>query len=610
MDVREESGEDELVYCEMKYEPDEEIWGKNAGRTLRQKDETESSKKKILIFSAGIIVLIIIIAFLLRNELSRVPGNDSGRTDGSATEQSASENKGDTYAPSDSADAWDGSIALKFTEGQGTAESPYIISTGSELAYMAEEVNRGVNFSGVYFKLKNDISLGGLDWTPAGYYSMQEDGKDTVYAFSGVFDGDGHTISDFNIGEAFISSMTEKYSNNMVCGLFGATYSAEISNLTVKNGTIGISNESGEIYAGVLAGCTYETVIKNCNADGKINVNGSHRVCAGIFAGAVNGGSLETVTTDGELVSATSGDTNDGGAVAGYVKSAKLKDFNSKGTVSISGSGNVYAGGICGYAAETDVESASSENAVSANADAADGVAMAGGIFGWHQGGMASTLDSRAQVNVSGIYYVYAGGVYGYAGSVTAEKLTGDCIVVSKAGGDASFVISGGAAGLLTDTTVSDVTVKVTLETEGANINYSGGIAGQVKAGSLTAGEVTTEISAKSTGSVSGMVMCGGLVGSISEAEVSETKCEGSIKTDSQIDGHAGGAFGYINGGTYKNIESTATIENTAKIGVSSGGFAGYAVTNPATENCTGTGTRTNNGENIYDDDFIAIVNQ
>ncbi len=610
MNILEDDGEDEVIYCETKYEPDEEIWGKNAGRTFHRKDDEDASKKKVIFFAAGIIVLIIVIAFLLKNELSGVPGNDSDRTDGSATEQSAQVYKGDDYTPSDSETSWDGSVALKFTEGQGTEENPYIISTGSELAYISEEVNRGVNFSGVYFKLKNDISLGGHDWTPVGYYSMQEDGKNTVYAFSGVFDGDGHTISDFNVGEVFIDSRTEKYSNNVVCGFFGAVYDAEISNLNINNGMISIDNESGEIYAGVLAGCTYDTVVRNCHVAGKVNVNGSYRICAGIFAGAVNGGSLETVTADGELVSVSTGDTNDAGAVAGYVKSAGLKDITSKGIVSVSGSGNVYAGGVCGYAAETDMESVSSENTVSADTDAIDGIVMAGGIAGWQQGGNDLLLDSKVQITVSGVYYVYAGGIYGYAESVEVDQFTGNCSVVSKAAGDASFVISGGAAGLLADTTVSNITVSGTLDTEGANINYAGGIAGQIKAGSLTAATAETEISARSTGTVSGMIMCGGAVGSISEADASEIKCGGSIKTDSQIDSHAGGIFGYINGGIYKNIESSVSIENTAKIGVSSGGFAGYAVSKPDADNCNGTGTRTNNGENIYDDDFIAIVNQ
>ena len=54
---------------------------------------------------------------------------------------------------------WDGSIAAGFAGGSGTEDDPYLISNGSELAYLAQQVNSGNSYENVHFKLTNDIYL-------------------------------------------------------------------------------------------------------------------------------------------------------------------------------------------------------------------------------------------------------------------------------------------------------------------------------------------------------------------------------------------------------------------------------------------------------------------
>ena len=49
--------------------------------------------------------------------------------------------------------AWSGSVASSFESGSGTQADPYIIKTGEQLAFLAQQVNAGTNYSGVYFKL-------------------------------------------------------------------------------------------------------------------------------------------------------------------------------------------------------------------------------------------------------------------------------------------------------------------------------------------------------------------------------------------------------------------------------------------------------------------------
>lgn len=65
-------------------------------------------------------------------------------------------------------DVWDGKPAEKFAGGAGTVDDPYKISTGAELAYLAEKVNGGESYSGNYFKLTSDIRLNADDVPTAG----------------------------------------------------------------------------------------------------------------------------------------------------------------------------------------------------------------------------------------------------------------------------------------------------------------------------------------------------------------------------------------------------------------------------------------------------------
>lgn len=90
--------------------------------------------------------------------------------------------------------------AEKYARGEGTKEDPIIISTDLELAKLAKDVNTGsskVMKSGEYFKLAKDIDLKHGIWTPIGSTKCTKGNSDRY--FSGIFDGDGHTIRNMHI---------------------------------------------------------------------------------------------------------------------------------------------------------------------------------------------------------------------------------------------------------------------------------------------------------------------------------------------------------------------------------------------------------------------------
>ena len=172
------------------------------------------------------------------------------------------------------AGAWDGSIAEGFAGGSGTEADPYLISDGSQLAYLAKTVNDGESYFGTssqtrkYFKLTSDIDLGNLEWTPIGKGLAYGTYDNPVNPFSGIFDGDGHVISNVKITQLGSHSL----------GLFGGVKNANIKNVGIDGMTVEISNvtdsskrinDIGGIVGflhGTVSGCFVKNIsIKNIN---------------------------------------------------------------------------------------------------------------------------------------------------------------------------------------------------------------------------------------------------------------------------------------------------------------------------------------------------------
>lgn len=65
---------------------------------------------------------------------------------------------------------WDGSVASGYRSGNGSVQDPYVISNGSELAYLSEQLNSN-NYQNIYFELSNDIVLND------GVFNYNADGK-------------------------------------------------------------------------------------------------------------------------------------------------------------------------------------------------------------------------------------------------------------------------------------------------------------------------------------------------------------------------------------------------------------------------------------------------
>ena len=165
---------------------------------------------------------------------------------------------------------WDGSTkATSFSWGEGTEEKPYLIVDGTELAYLAEQVNNGTTYEGMHFQLASDIDLGNNEWTPIG---------NTDNSFRGVLDGAGHTITNAKI---IVSSLPNQTYDSY--GLFGSIGGGNtrsiIRNLELTSINIDITASGSTDYwyqqyeEGIRIGCLTGSLYKNSNIENVIVSN-------------------------------------------------------------------------------------------------------------------------------------------------------------------------------------------------------------------------------------------------------------------------------------------------------------------------------------------------
>ena len=259
--------------------------------------------------------------------------------------------------------AWDGSTAAAFAGGTGTAEDPYQIANGAQLAYLASSVNSGETYEEKNFVLTANIDLNGLPWTPiANSFSDALLGGSDYRVFAGNFDGNGYTISNVSIG----SETTPLESD--VFGLFGAT-EGKISNLNLDTVSIcGIAKIAsiGAVvgFAGGLVGYSGGS-IENCHVTGlTMDMSAPSNVYAAAYwvgglVGALDGTQLINECSVSGSITEKAGKGSIGGLIGELGKAAKITYSRSNVTVNVKADsrGGADVGGFIGKGnGKTDAE--------------------------------------------------------------------------------------------------------------------------------------------------------------------------------------------------------------------------------------------------------------
>ena len=175
-----------------------------------------------------------------------------------------------------------------FAGGNGTTATPYLVSNQTQFAAMNDP-----NLMDCEFKLTQDITftLGGATSTPTvSTGSMQQ--------FTGVFDGDGHTISGVNVNDGSYPG-----------GLFRYIGVAVIKNVTVV-GSVTVPSQT--LVGGVIGMTDQGSTITNVHA--RVAVTGTSRV------GGITGWLAESTISQSSSTGAITATADSAGGLVGYTR--------------------------------------------------------------------------------------------------------------------------------------------------------------------------------------------------------------------------------------------------------------------------------------------------
>ena len=278
---------------------------------------------------------------------------------------------------------WNGKRRL-WTNGEGTESSPYLIESAEHLAFLSYIVNKGIDTHGLYFTLTTDIDLnGGEDqpWYPIGMGNrwFDDDGCDRSFdptfnidnAFSGNFDGNGHTI--YNL-----------YGDGLdYAGLFGRVNNRHDEGTTIENVIIENGYVNGRCCGGIVGECEGIVYIANC-------LNNAEIIGTDAAGGIVGRGgkAIRNCSNSGHI----SGSLFSGG-IAGTMTKEITECFNT-GNITVTG---YTAGGIIGRKGGGNIVIINCYNRGDLSGDAIYGI---GGIVGLANGNL---LDIRNCYNVGSV---------------------------------------------------------------------------------------------------------------------------------------------------------------------------------------------------------------
>ena len=215
--------------------------------------------------------------------------------------------------------------------GSGTKNDPYQIGTATGLKWFRDVVN-GANGQtqnlGACAVLTTDIDLENDAWTPIGQ-NTGDDPKDTL-AYSGTFNGNGHTISGLNVTGEFAYS-----------GLFGYTEGAAIRDLTVAGKVTSTSTDSSTAVGGII-GRAKGSTIENCGNLCAVTAPAGHT--GGIVGYAAHMDDSSGWITGCYNAGKISGGDYAGGIVGTHYDDMFIYDCYNVGAIS----GNRAIGGIAG----------------------------------------------------------------------------------------------------------------------------------------------------------------------------------------------------------------------------------------------------------------------
>ena len=341
---------------------------------INKRNQNHIQMKSLSLILALLLVLSVFSGCGSKETVSASGSAADSVTDGSA---SANENEADADAESaePSGEGTDGDML--FAGGSGSAEDPWKIATAEQLDRIRDDLTG-------HYILIGDIDLSGYEnWMPIGTFQPRSDAPEDAevphpdYAFTGTFDGAGHTISNLTIScEA-----------PMGAGLFGCASGTESNAASIGHFTLKDVNVSGFYLVGGAVGLQFMNcpvsdihlegdnkltgmqgiggivgtgfdLISDCSATADVIVSGDDGACAGLIAGGTTMSSIKNCQVTGGSITAEGNAAWGFGALCGAPwGAAEITDCKVSGTViTVNGENNRLVGGLVGFGGTYDPE--------------------------------------------------------------------------------------------------------------------------------------------------------------------------------------------------------------------------------------------------------------
>lgn len=225
----------------------------------------------------------------------------------------------------------------------------YQLNSKEDLEWFRDKVNASTNNVNLNAKLLVDIDFENQMWIPiaAGTGSPR---------FNGVFDGGGHTVSNYYIDSDSLGKIKAQYKQNIgfVGALSGTVKNLNLSNITVTSTTVGNTvpnanngtKESKAICIGTIVGWMEKTgKIDSTSATGTLNGFGD-----GQNLGGIAGNTWGTIKNSRSAVTINVKNLSFVGGIVGMTKNnIKIDSVLWEGNINVIEEGSeVYIGGIIG----------------------------------------------------------------------------------------------------------------------------------------------------------------------------------------------------------------------------------------------------------------------
>ena len=445
-----------------------------------------------------------------------------------------------------------------YSGGSGTSLNPYLISTEADVNSLASYLHTTSNSytSSTYFVLTNNITLTSSNFTPIG--TKTDPGTGIGQPFNCHFNGNGYIISNLSIT-----------GTSDICGFFGYTSGAYISNLGLTNvsvtggskigGLVGFTANNGtnSISNCYVTGTITSTTTNGMSIGGLIglnNVSGTNAISNCYFTGTVTGsttssyvGGLVGTTEGGTFNNCFTGATVTGnqyvGGLAGSSSDLSLSYCYTTGNVVAIGTGSRYLGGLLGSATIGGTGSTIQHCYVTGSVTGTNTSIDVGGLIG-----NATGLSSSVPYPIT---YCY-----------TTGSVTGGAPTSSSNAGDTGGLIGTSGCCAITYCYTTGAVTGGTPDTTNYYYTYTGGLIG------ISSNDTKIE-HCWATGAVTTGIQVGGLIGHPNnDGDIMYCFATGNVDgISSSVNQQGGGLIGYSYANTIANCYATGNVSNSPEAG-------------------------------------------